>query len=125
MEHTESKSQQPDEIESICDRLTNSEEYAGTAAIPDVAEDAVALIKRLAASLKATQQALSQSMQHSESAGKFVEHIAGLGIWDYDKNDGTPYQECEEPTDGYLDSHCCLMESIEVARTITNTGNPT
>lgn len=103
---------------SICERLLDSEEHAVEAAIPDVAEDAVAAITRLSAALAATQVALSQAMQHSEKPGKFVERIAGFSIWDYDKNDGTPYEECEEPGDGYLDSHCCLMESIEEAREI-------
>lgn len=106
------------EAESICERLLDSEEHAGEAAIPDVAEDAVVVINRLAAALTATQEALSQAMRHSEKAGKFVERIAGLSIWDYDKADGAPYKECEEPSDGHIDSHCCLMEAIEEARKI-------
>jgi hypothetical protein len=35
--------------------------------------------------------------------------------------DGTPqneFDECEEPSDGYLDSHMCLMSAIENARKI-------
>lgn len=115
------KGQEPSvqtDAESICERLLDSEEHAGEAAIPEVAEDAVEVINRLTTGLKATQVALSQAMQHSEKAGKLVERIAGLSIWDYDKNDGTPYEECEEPGDGYLDSHCCLMDAIEEAREI-------
>lgn len=103
---------------SICERLLDSEEHAVEAAIPEVAEDAVAVITRLSAGLAATQVALSQAMQHSEKAGRLVERIAGLSIWDYDKDDGTPYEECEEPADGYLDSHCCLMGNIEEARAV-------
>ena len=79
--------------------------------------DAADLI-RLTSDLKTTSVALSQAMQHSEKAGKFVERIAGLSIWGYDKDDGTPYKECEEPSDGYLDSHCCLMDAIKEARGI-------
>ncbi|WP_341744733.1 hypothetical protein [Azonexus hydrophilus] len=106
------------EAESICKRLLDSEEHAVEAAIPEVAEDAVEVINRLDAALKATQVALSQAMQHSEKAGKFVEQIAGLSIWDYGKNDGTPYKECEYPSDGHVDSHCCLMDLVEQARLI-------
>lgn len=49
-------------------------------------------------------------------AYSFVDQVASLSIWSYDKDDGTPYQECEEPADGYLDSHCALMALIEEAR---------
>ena len=42
---------------------------------------------------------------------KFVEQVSRLSIWDYDD-----YQECEYPAEGYLDSHCCLMELVEAAR---------
>lgn len=51
----------------ICERLLDSEEHAGEAAIPEVAEDAVEVIQRLQAALLATQAALSQAMQHSEN----------------------------------------------------------
>lgn len=51
-------------------------------------------------------------------AHPFVAKVAGLSIWDYDKDDGSPYEECEEPDDGLLDSHCCLMSLIEDARRI-------
>lgn len=70
------------------------------------------------AALHATQVALSQAMQHVEKAGKFVDQIAGLSIWDHDQNDGAPYEECEEPEEGYLDSHRCLMNLVEQARLI-------
>lgn len=50
---------------------------------------------------------------------KFTTHLASLNIWDYGKDDGSNYQECEEPSDGYLDSHTCLMDLIETARRIT------
>ena len=46
----------------------------------------------------------------------FVHQVAGLSLWSYDRDDGTPYRECEPPSDGFLDSHCCLMDLIEEAR---------
>lgn len=49
---------------------------------------------------------------------ELVQSIAGMSIWDYDKNDGTPYKECEEPSEGYVDSHCALMSTIEDARKV-------
>jgi len=46
-------------------------------------------------------------------------------MWSYDRNDGTPYTECEEPDEGFLDSHCCLMALIEQARELQQpTGQP-
>lgn len=54
------------------------------------------------------------------SSAAFVESVAGLSIWDYDKGDGTPYEECDEPAEGYLDSHVCLMQLIEQARSMLN-----
>lgn len=58
------------------------------------------------------------TLLQSEKSKKLVEKIAGLCLWDFDKDDGTPYKECEEPDDGYLDSHDCLMNLIEEARAI-------
>lgn len=49
---------------------------------------------------------------------QFVDQVASLKIWSYDKYDGTAYAECEEPADGFLDSHTCLMDLIEQARQI-------
>jgi hypothetical protein len=49
---------------------------------------------------------------------QFIKNVASLGIWDYDKDDGTPCKECDEPTEGHLDSHCCLMDLIGQARTV-------
>lgn len=46
----------------------------------------------------------------------FVHEVAGLSIWGYDNDDGEPYQECRTPSDGFLDSHQCLMGLIEQAR---------
>lgn len=107
-----------EEAERICERLLDSEEHGVEAAIPGVAEDAVEVINRLTTGLKATQVALSQAMQYSEKAGQFVQQVAGLSIWSYDQDDGSPYQECERPSEGFLDSHCTLMENIEAARRI-------
>jgi len=61
------------DAEIICKRLVDSEEHALEAAIPPVAEEAVETINRLSSALAATQHALSQAMQHSETANKLVE----------------------------------------------------
>lgn len=76
-------------------------------------------IEHLKKALAETQAALSLATQHSETLHKFVECIARLEIWDYDKKNGEPYKECPEPADGFLDSHCTLMDCIEEARAIT------
>ena len=106
------------DAEDICKRLVDSEEHAVEAAVPEVAFAAAEVIKRLSGALKATQATLSQTMQYVEKADKFVHQVGALSIWDYDQNDGTPYQECDEPDDGYLDSHTCLMGLIEQARVL-------
>ncbi len=106
----------PSDVEDICRRLVDSEEHAVDDSVPDVAIEAAEVIKRLSGSLKAVQSALSQTMQYAEKADKFVNQVGSLSIWSYDKNDGAPYQECDEPADGFLDSHMCLMSLIEQAR---------
>jgi hypothetical protein len=53
-----------------------------------------------------------------EKEAAFVKGVAELCIWDYSKDDGSLYKECDEPRDGYLDSHCCLMGLIEQARDV-------
>lgn len=52
----------------------------------------------------------------SSPVREFTQAVARMHIWDYDKPDGTPYKECEEPSEGYVDSHCALMDTIEDAR---------
>lgn len=95
---------------------------APTTAISNTAkaQDAAEEIRRLSAALTATQTALSQAMQHAEKADRFVADVASLSIWGYDRDDGTPYQEIEEPDDEN-DSHDCLMGLIERARGIYET----
>ena len=59
------------------------------------------------------------------SHAQFVEGVARLSIWDYVQENGQPYTELEEePGDGYLDSHTCLMNLIESARKIDNGAKP-
>ena len=60
-------------------------------------------------------------MDEINTAQQLVEQIAGLSIWGFDNNDGEPYAECDEPSDGYLDSHYALMDMIENARRILKT----
>lgn len=59
---------------------------------------------------------MSATNETYEEAISFIDKIARFSIWEYDMNDGTPYQECDEPPDGFLDSHCALMGCIEKAR---------
>lgn len=54
---------------------------------------------------------------------RFVDQVAALNIWGYDTDDGSPYTECEEPSEGFLDSHCCLMGLVEEARKLTRISN--
>ncbi len=78
---------------------------------------------KLQTALTATQTALSQAMQHAEKAHAFVESTASLRLWGYDHADGSRCEECEEPSDGYLDSHNCLMDIIQEARALLNVSN--
>lgn len=71
---------------------------------------------------QAAKQAGTLRAPQQPSPDDFVSRVAGLSIWDYDQNDGTPYRECEEPTDGYLDSHTTLMDLIEEARRLETQG---
>ena len=71
---------------------------------------------------QAAKQAAALRAPQQPSPEDFVSRVAGLSIWDYDQNDGTPYQECEEPTAGYLDSHTALMDLIEEARRLETQG---
>lgn len=91
-----------EEAERICARLVDSEEHAVEAAVPEIAFEAADTIRRLLG-IVATQT-------------RFVDQVAGMSIWEYDRDDGTLYQECAEPGDGFLDSHCSLMALIEEAR---------
>lgn len=97
-----------------CIRLLKASNEGQQSAAP--VNDQSAEVQRLTEALAATQTALSQAMQQAEKAGQFVERVAGFSIWSYDKNDGSPYEECEEPSEGFLDSHCALMATIEDAR---------
>lgn len=52
----------------------------------------------------------------------FVKGVAGLKMWDYG-NDPEPFGECPPPSEGYADSHTCLMDLIEQARELMGTAN--
>ncbi|MCC6506091.1 MAG: hypothetical protein IT475_11675 [Aquimonas sp.] len=60
----------------------------------------------------------AEARGYTDPATTLARDVAALSVWDYDKDDGTPYTECDEPEEGYLDSHRCLMDLIERARTI-------
>lgn len=68
--------------------------------------------------LKRLQESREHQVQARDVADqqKLIHDIANLSIWSYDRDDGTAYAECEEPADGYEDSHTCLMQFIERAR---------
>jgi len=53
---------------------------------------------------------------NAENHKLFVQQVAGLSLWSYDNDKGEPHHECEEPSEGFLDSHCSLMGLIEQAR---------
>lgn len=60
--------------------------------------------------------AAANSSTEGSSAASFLSSVARLSMWSYARSNGTPYNECEEPSEGFLDSHCTLMELIEEAR---------
>lgn len=98
-------------IDDICDRLLDSEEHATESAIPQVAEDAVVIFRKLSAELGRLEAANQNLVSERDEALKFVDQVANLDIWDYDDTN-----ECERPSEGFLDSHCCLMGLIQDAR---------
>lgn len=53
---------------------------------------------------------------------RFVNTIAGMSIWGFDKDNGDRYEECNEPDDGESDSHMALMGLIEDARKLKVNG---
>jgi hypothetical protein len=102
----------------MIDRLLDSEEHAGEAAIPTVAEDAAKLLQDLNDMVGLLEEANQNLISERNEALQFVEQVGRLSIWSFDNNDGEAYEECEEPSEGFLDSHCCLMALIEQAREI-------
>jgi hypothetical protein len=60
--------------------------------------------------------AANSSTEGSSAASFLKQQVARLSMWSYARSNGTPYNECEEPSEGFLDSHCTLMELIEEAR---------
>ena len=52
---------------------------------------------------------------------RFVNQVAILSIWEYNAKDVSPFQECTAPTEGLLDSHCCLMGLVQEARKLITT----
>jgi len=50
---------------------------------------------------------------------EFAEQVANLKMWDYSNDSPGHFGECTPPSDGYDDSHSCLMKLIEEARVLT------
>ncbi|APZ42524.1 hypothetical protein [Acidihalobacter ferrooxydans] len=47
---------------------------------------------------------------------EFIQSLAELSLWDHDDDNGQPFEECDEPEYGYLDSHEALMTHIEAVK---------
>ena len=83
-----------------------------------------ALVKHTNVEIRTEKQSIVALAHHfglssdaqAEPATSFVEQVASLSMWDWDSNEGEPRNECEPPSDGFLDSHCALMGLIEEAR---------
>lgn len=108
------------QAEEVANRLLDSEEHAVEAAIPGVAEEASVVIGRLVTALENAQTALLQAKLRAAKVETFVRMIAGLRVWDHADESGVPSEsnECDEPTEGHLDSHQCLMGLIQDARSL-------
>lgn len=100
--------------------LSNSASSEGCE--PDLAVvDSAALFNVMLAVMELKKERERQSPILNASA-EFVDQVARLSIWDYDKDDGSRYEEIDdEPDEGYLDSHNCLMGLIEAARRLGET----
>lgn len=95
------------EVRSKRKPIRDLQEFFGIVSAPKQPVDGV----------QAPQEAQSQAVAAKRAeADAFVQQVAALRIWRYDDNDGTPYEECRPPSDGFLDSHYCLMDLIEQAR---------
>lgn len=105
-------------LASSNNRLWTWKEIAKAIAEEDAQTNLNATHDKLLVALGATQAALAQAMGHADSLFKFVERVAALGIWEYDDDSGQPIEEITEPDTGFLDSHNCLMDLIEKARSI-------
>lgn len=50
---------------------------------------------------------------------EFADRVADLKMWDFSNDSPGHFGECAPPSEGYDDSHCCLMNLIEEARELT------
>jgi hypothetical protein len=106
----------PEEVEVICARLLDSQEHASEEAIPQVAEDAAELLRKMHKEtnrLKAENQSL---VAQRDEAMRFVEQVARLKVWGCGE-----MKECARPSEGFMDSHDCLMGLIHQARNVIAT----
>lgn len=98
-------------VDALIARLGDSEEFAGDAAIPGVAEDAATALKTMSEHVRGLEL-------NAEKTRRFFQSIAELKIWDWRADDGKTIEECECPADGYADSHDTLMNAIGIARNL-------
>lgn len=86
--------------------------------LPELAEKAGDLIEKL-------RTATAQLQAQNSVMQTFVDRVSELRMWDYDDDQGNQYQECDEPDDGYGDSHDALMGLIEISRDLVEDKLPT
>lgn len=85
--------------------------------LPELAQQAGELIGRL-------RQAAAQQHEQVIVMREFVEQVSVMSIWDFDNDQGNQYNECDEPDDGYNDSHAALMGTIEQSRALLDEKLP-
>ena len=105
-------------VRTDCDCLhVTSDEFCFTAFLNDTSVEIRADFQSIDELKKHFAEELANEPESLEKRkAAFIEQVAALPIWDYDKPDGTPYKEAPPARDGFLDSHCDLMALIEEAR---------
>jgi hypothetical protein len=61
---------------------------------------------------------LATSLTEAQAEQAFIADIARLSRWDWSDDKGNELNECEQPSEGYEDSHNVLMHLIEGARAL-------
>jgi hypothetical protein len=85
--------------------------------LPALAQKASELIGQL-------RHATAQQYEQVVALREFAEQVATMCIWEHDDDEGNSYNECDEPDDGYGDSHSALMATIEQSRTLLSKKLP-
>lgn len=61
---------------------------------------------------------LPKSLTGAQGKEAFIADIARLSRWDWSDDKGNELNECQQPSEGYEDSHNVLMHLIEGARAL-------